>query len=180
MAHEILSFKLIKPFWGSSIYVWTSVLSTTLAGLAIGYLLGARYAAKISFKKAYWILISASTLLIFLPYYSSWILSSTITLNLKAGILINSSIIIIPVMVLLGMFSPLVIQQINILKNNNGNSTGAIYSISTIGGIILALTCCLLTIPVFGVKKSYLLAGILLMICSSVCFYFLRKKLHEK
>jgi predicted membrane-bound spermidine synthase len=180
MAHEILSFKLIKPYLGSSIYVWTSVLSATLAGLALGYFLGARFSGKTTLKKTFLILISTSVLLMILPYYSQWFLQSTIELDLKTNILINAGIIIIPIMILLGMYSPLIIQQINSHKKNNGNSTGSIYSISTVGGIIFALICSLFTIPIIGVKQSYLFSGLILLVGSATCFYFLRNRLHEK
>ena len=40
MIGELAGAKLIAPFYGNSLYVWTSVLGTTLIGLASGYYLG--------------------------------------------------------------------------------------------------------------------------------------------
>src|SRR5260221_5579488 len=39
MLVELLSGRLIAPFFGSSIYVWGSVIFVFMLGLAIGYLL---------------------------------------------------------------------------------------------------------------------------------------------
>src|SRR6266404_6514160 len=43
MLVELLSGRLIAPFFGSSIYVWGSVIFVFMLGLSIGYLLGGIY-----------------------------------------------------------------------------------------------------------------------------------------
>ena len=40
MAIELLGAKMLAIYYGNSLYVWTSVLSITLAGLAAGYFAG--------------------------------------------------------------------------------------------------------------------------------------------
>ena len=40
MATELLGAKMLAPYFGSSLYVWATVLAVTLGGLAIGYFLG--------------------------------------------------------------------------------------------------------------------------------------------
>ena len=40
MAVELLGAKMMAPFFGSSLYVWASILGVTLGGLAIGYFSG--------------------------------------------------------------------------------------------------------------------------------------------
>ena len=42
MFAEIVSAKMIAPVFGTSLYVWTSVLTITLTGLMIGYFLGGK------------------------------------------------------------------------------------------------------------------------------------------
>ena len=41
---EILGTRLIGPFYGVSLYVWSSLISVTLVSLAVGYFLGGRLA----------------------------------------------------------------------------------------------------------------------------------------
>src|SRR5215468_9106200 len=43
MLVELLSGRLIAPSFGSSIYVWGSVIFTFMLGLSLGYLLGGLY-----------------------------------------------------------------------------------------------------------------------------------------
>ncbi len=43
---EILGTKILMPFYGSTIYVWSSLITVTLAFLALGYWLGGKLADK--------------------------------------------------------------------------------------------------------------------------------------
>jgi hypothetical protein len=47
MACELLGAKMIAPFFGSSLYVWASVLGITLFGLMTGYYTGGYLSEKI-------------------------------------------------------------------------------------------------------------------------------------
>ena len=42
MGVEITGAKLLAPFFGNSLYVWASVISITMLGLAVGYFAGAK------------------------------------------------------------------------------------------------------------------------------------------
>ena len=46
LALEVLSSRIMTPFFGVSLYIWAGILSTTLTFLAIGYSLGGRLANK--------------------------------------------------------------------------------------------------------------------------------------
>ncbi|MCB1670545.1 MAG: fused MFS/spermidine synthase [Pseudomonadales bacterium] len=40
MIIELLGTRIIAPFYGSSLYVWTSVIAVTMMALAVGYYAG--------------------------------------------------------------------------------------------------------------------------------------------
>ena len=44
MALEIIASRVLAPAFGSSVYVWGSIISVFLAALALGYALGGRLA----------------------------------------------------------------------------------------------------------------------------------------
>ena len=44
MAVELMGAKLVAPFYGNSLYVWTAVLTITVLGLTLGYYAGGRLA----------------------------------------------------------------------------------------------------------------------------------------
>ena len=44
MIIELLGTRLIAPFYGASLYVWSSLISVTMIALSIGYYVGGRWA----------------------------------------------------------------------------------------------------------------------------------------
>ncbi|MFZ5553066.1 MAG: fused MFS/spermidine synthase, partial [Bacteroidota bacterium] len=46
MAAELMGAKMMAPFYGSSLYVWASVMAITLVGLASGYFAGGVLSSK--------------------------------------------------------------------------------------------------------------------------------------
>jgi len=42
MAVELMGAKLVAPFYGNSLYVWTAVLAITVLSLTLGYYAGGR------------------------------------------------------------------------------------------------------------------------------------------
>ena len=46
MAVELMGAKLVAPFYGDSLYVWTAVLTITVLGLTLGYYAGGRLSRK--------------------------------------------------------------------------------------------------------------------------------------
>src|SRR5688500_1064332 len=45
LALELLASRIMTPYFGVSLYIWTGILSITLVALALGYWLGGRLAA---------------------------------------------------------------------------------------------------------------------------------------
>lgn len=44
MVIELLGTRMIAPFYGASLYVWSSLISVTMIALSIGYFIGGRWA----------------------------------------------------------------------------------------------------------------------------------------
>ncbi|MGZ8154707.1 MAG: spermidine synthase [Burkholderiales bacterium] len=44
LALELLASRIMTPYFGVSLYIWTGILSITLVALALGYVLGGRFA----------------------------------------------------------------------------------------------------------------------------------------
>ena len=46
LALELLASRILTPYFGVSLYIWTGILSITLVALALGYWAGGRLAAR--------------------------------------------------------------------------------------------------------------------------------------
>src|SRR5512139_3516627 len=48
LALELLASRVMTPYFGVSLYIWTGILSITLVALAVGYWWGGRLATRLS------------------------------------------------------------------------------------------------------------------------------------
>lgn len=44
LAIELLGTRIIAPFYGAGLYLWSALISVTLAALSVGYAIGGRWA----------------------------------------------------------------------------------------------------------------------------------------
>ena len=79
MGIEISASRLLAPFFGASIFVWTNIIGIILISLSIGYFLGGKFADKHPTEKYfYYFSLIAGVLIGLIPIISSFILSSAI------------------------------------------------------------------------------------------------------
>jgi hypothetical protein len=166
MAFEILSSKLYTPYLGSSIYVWTSILTLTLAGLALGYKLGGKYSVRSPEKQLRTALAVAGLGMVISIYSTGPILSSMLQMDVKTASLLGGLLIIFLPVTALGMVSPLIIGLMNKRGTAVSGAAGIIYGIGTIGGILMLLLTTFVLIPQIGVSSSILLCAVLMILCA--------------
>ena len=177
MAVEIMSAKIIAPYFGNSIYVWAAVLATTLLGLACGYFIGGNYSLKKNpVKTLFFVSILGAVLTIILPFTSAFILGSTQGLGLQMGIIVASFFVLFPIVFCFGMVSPLIIYLTSYIYQNSGKNASVVYTISTIGGIFFALFTGLYLVTTLGLKISHFLIGLVLLLTSLACLLIFKRK----
>jgi predicted membrane-bound spermidine synthase len=163
MATELLGAKMLAPYFGSSLYVWSSILAITLGGLAAGYYTGGVISSKNKNPFAlFYVLLAAATFTILMPYTSKLVLWAIGMHRLIPAVIASSSCILFPPVFMMGMVSPLIIRAITTDVNEAGKDAGAIYAISTIGGIIATFTFGFYIIPTFGLTLPSIITGIIL------------------
>lgn len=165
MVYEIVGSRVVAPHFGTSIYVWTSLIGIILASLSTGYWLGGRLAdKKPQYSSLAWVILLAAVLiglttlikeniLEFLVY----IFDGMIMRTLFAAILLFA-----PASILLGMVSPYAVRlKLNSI-NTSGATVGKLYAISTVGSIIGTFLAGFFLIPFAGTTNIlYLIAGVL-------------------
>lgn len=176
MAIEILGAKLIAPFYGSSLYVWSATLAITLSALACGYFIGAIISAKTKeLNNLFFILLGAGILIGLMNYLSFWIMTETINLDIKTGSVLSLLVFMFLPLVFLGTTSPIIINHLSSYDNRAGRNSGMVYSISTVGGIISSFWIGFYAITSFGVKATCVYTSILVLILP-LLFFILKKK----
>ena len=163
MAIELAGAKMIAPFYGTSLYVWASVLAVTLGGLTTGYFIGGWATYHYSPQKLLFGVLLAGTIFIALmPLLALKIMPATSALGLRFGSLVSAISYMILPLICMGMVSPTIIQLNNTELKGTGKTAGTIYAISTIGGIIMTLLMGFYLLPEWGIRKSVFLTAIML------------------
>jgi len=138
LVYEIVSSRLLAPFFGNSLPVWTFVLGTTLLGLSVGYAMGARLAGLPNVEKylSFFICFSCGYIIFILklfPYADPVVYRFSFMLSLA---LCSVFILLIP-MAGLGTVSPLAIEYLHRMEQKpSGTISGKVFFTSTAGGIL--------------------------------------------
>ncbi len=163
MVVELLGAKLLAPFYGSSLYVWTAVLSITIIGLTLGY----HFGGKLTQKKAlhYYlglIILLAGLFILAMPATASFSIRITTGLGLIPGICFATSILLVPPMFLFGLVGPVSVSLISKNNKQKESAVGGIYFTSTIGGIAATFLFGYYLVPDEGLKFSSFITSIVL------------------
>ncbi len=170
MAFEILSSKLYTPFLGSSIYVWTSILTLTLAGLALGYRIGGKLSVQHPKKYLRSALAIAGLSMLVSIYSAAPILEEFLFMDVKMASLLGGILIIFLPVTAMGTVSPLIIGIMHQNGTSVSRASGVIYGTGTVGGIVLLLLTTFVLIPSIGVSTSILLYSVLMIGCAGLVF----------
>ncbi|MFB3882283.1 MAG: spermidine synthase [Armatimonadota bacterium] len=169
MGLEMCASRLIAPYFGSTLAVWTSLIGLVLVFLTAGYYLGGaladRYASRFLLGA---IVTAAGAITLALPVASQRVLGAAWALTPKAGILASSlvgtfALFSLP-MVLLGCVCPFAMKLTISDLGRTGRTAGHIYAVSALGSVVGTFLPALFMIDAWGVRHSIMAFGALLVI----------------
>lgn len=177
MAAEISGAKIIAPFFGSSLYVWSSVMAVTLGGLASGYFLGGKLSKRENKETLLlYILIAAVCCLCCMPFMGSVFYVSGAHFSLIPAVIFSVCVLIFPTMLCMGATSPLIISILTHTSSQSGENSGKIYAVSTVGGILATFLCGFYLLPTVGVTLTLICFAVALALVSLL---LLTKKINK-
>lgn len=172
MTTELGGAKLIAPFYGASLFVWSAVLAVTLGGLTLGYYLGGRATLRFNAVKLLMFeLLGAAIWMLFMPLIALYFMPSTTGLGVKLGSLVSAAFILMPALVCMGMVSPTIIQLANESVKSTGNTAGTVYAVSTVGGILMTLFLGFYALPEIGIRLSLWISALPLLVFASILVF---------
>jgi len=170
MELEILGTRLISPIFGSTIYVWTSLIGVTLTFLALGYWYGGKLAdkGKININTLGLIIVSLGIYIALVSRISRLVFSFSVSFDIIWGPLFTALFILALPIFLLGFVVPTSVKLITQSLSEVGGRAGEIYSLATLGSIIGTFFTGFFLISYFGVVKTSLITGIALILVSLI------------
>lgn len=171
MAIELAGSRLLTPVFGSSVFVWGSIIGIVLSSLAAGYFLGGRLSdARPDHRLLDLIVFTSGVLAASTPYFSTIGIEAVLSLGLEErwGALLTSLLLLAPANLLLGMVSPFAVKLITRELKELGTSAGYLYALSTLGSIFGTFGTVFVLIPVIDIRSIFLGVGLTLMAVSSL------------
>ncbi|MHB8880534.1 MAG: fused MFS/spermidine synthase [Thermodesulfovibrionales bacterium] len=175
MSFEILGSRVLAPNFGSSVFVWGSLISVFLAGLSAGYYLGGWLADKNpSSRKLSLMIIIPGIFFLTFPLYSTpiadWIFTKDLGVRLSP-FLASIVLFLIPSL-FLGIVSPYTAKLMICSLHTSGKTIGTLYALSTFGSIIGTLLTSFYLITIAGTNTLIMGQGILL-VAVAIPLYFM-------
>jgi spermidine synthase len=178
MVIEVLGSRVIGPFFGASLFVWTSLITVTLVALALGYTAGGvlsdRYESPVGL---YMIIFLAGLAVHLIPFLKKPVFEITLPLGLRVGALSASALLFGLPLFFLGCVSPYIIKIAAREMRNIGRTVGLFYAVSTFGSFIGTVCTGFILIAYFPVNRIFAFVGWGLIVLAAIFFVFFRKRI---
>lgn len=165
---ELVGARLIAPYFGTSLYVWTSVIGVILGALSVGYVYGGRWADRGPSDNKLAAIIFISALLLLISQLSQeFILSSlaALSLDLRLQAFLAALILFAPANFFFGVVSPYLVKLRLTSLASAGRSIGGLYAAGTVGSIVGTFLAGYFLISYVGSRKlGLLMVGVLVLV----------------
>jgi spermidine synthase len=164
MMLELLGTRVIGPFYGVSMFVWSSLISVTLISLAVGYFVGGRLADRGRIDLSL-ILVVAGLATALIPVLRAPILALTNSLGLRAGAFCSALLLFFAPLTVLAMVGPYVVKTLATQPEKVGSVSGAVMAVSTAGSVAGTLILGFFLLPMVGTRAIlYSIAAVLIIL----------------
>lgn len=173
MILELVGSRILAPFVGTSIFVWTSLIGIVLGSLSLGYYLGGKMADKRPTYKNLSSIIFLAAIFIFLLTVTKTIVLSSLQ-ALFPDVRISSTIAALVLFsfpsTLLGMVSPYTVKLKMKELSSSGATVGSLYALSTVGSILGTFLTGFFLMAYLGETKILLSIAAVLALLSFLVF----------
>lgn len=161
MIVEVLGSRVIGPFFGASLYVWTSLITVTLVALAAGYWGGGILSdrCKNSTDWLYGLIGLSGVFVLLVPLIKIPVIKMVLPIGLRLGSLVSAGLLFGPALLLLGMVSPLIVRIAVRETASVGRTVGLFSSVSTVGSFIGTVSTGFVLIAYFNVDRIFIVVG---------------------
>ena len=139
MCFELLGGRMLAPYFGSSVYVWGSIITIFMLALSVGYLSGGKYSLfKPNLTKFGVIFLVSAFSMLPTIFFSEPIMDQVFEWieDPRYGSLLASTFLFFVPTAIMGMIAPYSVRILTQSKNSSGQTAGFLYFVSTLGSAI--------------------------------------------
>ena len=180
MSLEILSSNLMSPYFGGSIYIWGSIISSFMVHFSVGYVAGgylSRRFPRISVLAAFLVGCSLWVLMIPVIYQPVCEFVSENIVDVRLGSLVAMNVIFFVPISIMAMVSPYIIGITTAWQRPSGFTAGMVLFISTVGSFAGTNVTAFYLISLFPVSRIIMGLG---MICLAVSLTVLALRIDRR
>lgn len=166
MILELTGTRIAAPYFGTSIFVWTSLIGVILGSLSIGYWWGGKMADREANFRTFSSILAGGAMFIALASFlspSALMFMREAAPDIRIGSVLAATLLFAPASVLLGMVSPYAARLKMKDVEHSGSTVGNLYAISTVGSIAGTFLAGFFLIPLLGSTKILFFTSALLM-----------------
>lgn len=177
MGAEIAGARLLAPYFGDSTIVWANTIAIVLVALSIGYWLGGKLAdRRPDLRSLCWTVLGGAVLVTLVPFFARPFLGASVdafddlAVGVFAGSLVGVLVLLaIPVMIF-GAVSPWALRLAMDSSDveHAGQLAGRLYALSTAGSLVGTLISAMVTIPLIGTQRTFILFALLVAVVASI------------
>lgn len=180
MIFEVVGARVLGPFFGASIFVWTSLIGIIMGSLSIGYWLGGVFSEKqTSHKYLYWMLLMAGFFIFINAIGHQYVLTRIVKYvpDFRLKTTLSAILLFAPASVFLGMVLPYAVKLKIQSIRTSGAIIGNLYALSTIGSIVGTFMAGFVLVPLFGFNNILFSLSILLVFIALADFIRIGEKI---
>ena len=173
MIFEVVGARVLGPYFGTSIFVWTSLIGVVMGGLSFGYWFGGYVSVKRSdYTLLSWILLLASVFILITALGNTYILDRILKYipGFRLRTVISSILLFGPASVFLGMVLPYGVKLKIDNVRTSGSAVGNLYALSTVGSILGTFLAGFVLLPAFGFANILYVISAIIIVLSLILF----------
>ncbi len=175
MGLEMAGARLVEPHFGSTIYVWGSIIGVFMLALSLGYYFGGRLSDKYPRIETMGLILLIAALLVLIippiaPYLCIW-MNDNMTVDVRYRTLLACLILFAPPSICMGMVSPFAVRLAARAVSGLGSVAGSLYAISTFGSIVGTLLVSFVLVEINETSAIVYTVGVVLAAVAVFCFF---------
>ncbi len=168
MSIELLAGRMLAPYFGSSIYVWGSIITVFMLSLSLGYLLGGKLSLHApSLRRFGLIFLVAGGTITPLLLGGNAIMDAVFAAieDPRYGSLVASVALFFIPTIAMGTISPYAVRLLVDTVGHSGQVAGFLYFVSTLGSALGTLLTSFYFVLWFEVTSILISLGLALLVC---------------
>ncbi len=173
MSLELLGGRVLAPYFGSSIYVWGSIITVFMLSLSAGYLIGGRLSVRAPSMAKFAAIFLAAAVTLYPLVHSAEPLMAWVFERIedpRYGSLVASLGLFVVPTVILGMISPYAVRLLVRVTEESGRVAGTLYFVSTLGSAFGTLATSFYLVLWFEMNTIILVMSGTLLVLAAIAY----------